>query len=52
VPTAVAGWMPNRRIRTGVIKDPPPTPVIPTRNPTANPEMEYNGLSECMTLQT
>ena len=38
VPTAVAGWMPNTNISNGVINDPPPTPVCPTRRPTSRPE--------------
>jgi len=37
VPTAVTGWMPNSRISNGVISEPPPTPVTPTRNPTQRP---------------
>jgi hypothetical protein len=30
--------MPNNRINSGVISDPPRTPVIPTSAPTQNPE--------------
>ena len=41
VPTAVAGWMPKTRIRSGVIIDPPPTPVCPTSRPTSSPQSEY-----------
>ena len=37
VPTAVTGAMPNRKISRGVIKEPPPTPVSPTRAPTPKP---------------
>jgi len=33
----VGGAMPKMRIMTGAISDPPPTPVKPTRAPTANP---------------
>ncbi|MNE19631.1 hypothetical protein D3C80_1127190 [compost metagenome] len=36
VPTAVAGLMPNHS-RMGVISEPPPTPVMPTMNPTTSP---------------
>jgi hypothetical protein len=43
VPTAVAGWIPNSRIRSGVMSEPPPTPVMPTRRPTPNPDSEYSG---------
>ena len=43
VPTAVAGWTPNNRIISGVMSDPPPTPVIPTSRPPTNPQIEYNG---------
>src|ERR1700756_305114 len=32
---------------SGVIKDPPPTPVIPTSAPTQNPDSVYRGLIEC-----
>ena len=38
VPTATAGLTPNSRVNKGVINDPPPTPVRPTSNPTANPD--------------
>ncbi len=32
------GWMPNSRINNGVISEPPPTPVMPTKRPTPKPE--------------
>jgi hypothetical protein len=35
--------MPNSKINNGVINDPPPTPVMPTSNPTPKPESEKNG---------
>jgi hypothetical protein len=38
VPTATAGDCPNTSINIGVIKDPPPTPVRPTRAPTIIPQ--------------
>jgi len=37
VPTAIAGLMPQNRIRIGVISEPPPTPVAPTAVPTIRP---------------
>ena len=37
VPTASVGWKPNRMTRIGVISDPPPIPVIPTRVPISRP---------------
>ena len=40
VPTAVAGWKPNSSTSSGVISDPPPTPVIPTSAPTSRPASE------------
>jgi hypothetical protein len=43
VPTAVAGWTLNSRTRMGVISEPPPTPVRPTRKPTNRPENAYRG---------
>src|ERR1700748_3395554 len=43
VPTAVEGWMPNKRISSGVISDPPPTPVMPTRTPTPKHDAAYRG---------
>src|SRR6266536_4947161 len=43
VPTAVAGWIPNKRMSSGVMSDPPPTPVIPTNRPPKNPHTEYSG---------
>src|SRR5258708_9787428 len=35
--------MPNKRISSGVISEPPPTPVMPTRRPTPKPEATYRG---------
>ena len=40
VPTAVAGLTPKSSTSSGVISEPPPTPVAPTIAPTANPESE------------
>jgi len=39
VPTAAAGLIPNTRMSRGVISEPPPTPVKPTRAPTRKPEI-------------
>ena len=38
-PTAMVGWTPMKRIRIGVIREPPPIPVKPTKKPTKNPMM-------------
>ena len=38
VPTAVAACTPKSRISSGVISEPPPTPVRPTSAPTQKPE--------------
>jgi hypothetical protein len=38
--------MPNNRIKSGVISDTPPTPVIPTSAPTQNPKSEKYGSIE------
>ena len=38
VPTAVSGWTPKSSISNGVIREPPPIPVRPTRAPTTKPE--------------
>src|SRR5918998_4425436 len=38
VPTAVAGGTPSPATRNGVIREPPPTPVRPTRKPTSRPK--------------
>jgi len=38
VPIAVIGFTPNTRISSGVISEPPPIPVIPTRIPTPRPK--------------
>ena len=35
--------MPNNRMRSGVINDPPPTPVMPTRRPTLKPDATKMG---------
>src|SRR5215211_1914422 len=43
VPTAVTGWIPNSRIRRGVIRDPPPIPVMPMSSPIPNPKMTIIG---------
>src|SRR5690348_9255392 len=37
VPTASVGLNPKRMTRLGVISDPPPVPVIPTRPPISRP---------------
>jgi len=37
VPTAMWGLMPKKKMRMGVISEPPPTPVSPTIRPTAKP---------------
>src|ERR1700722_7500618 len=39
--------MPNSSTSSGVISEPPPTPVKPTSAPIASPEREYKGLSVC-----
>jgi hypothetical protein len=38
VPTAVSGWTPKSSISNGVIREPPPIPVRPTRAPTTKPQ--------------
>jgi hypothetical protein len=38
VPTARMGLMPKPKMSSGVIKEPPPTPVRPTTKPTKKPE--------------
>src|SRR3954454_12722056 len=43
VPTAVTGLMPNTMIKSGVISDPPPMPVNPTRVPTPSPKTTIRG---------
>src|SRR5208282_5708326 len=35
--TAICAGTPNARVRIGVIREPPPTPVAPTTNPTKAP---------------
>ena len=37
VPTATVGETPNSSVSSGVISEPPPTPVMPTSKPTAKP---------------
>lgn len=39
VPTAVVGATPKRMVSSGVMSEPPPTPVIPTKRPTSAPEI-------------
>src|ERR1700759_4920919 len=43
VPIAVDGLVPKIRIRSGVINEPPPMPVIPTRTPMPNPKATIAG---------
>src|SRR5215204_1016756 len=43
VPIAVVGLIPNSRTSSGVIRDPPPIPVMPTRNPTPKPKKTIAG---------
>src|SRR6185436_8263056 len=43
VPIAVVGWMPKSRIRSGVISDPPPMPVMPTSTPIPSPKTMIAG---------
>jgi len=37
----VAGETPNNNTSSGVINDPPPTPVMPTISPTRRPDNVY-----------
>ena len=39
VPTAVVGATPKIMVSSGVMSDPPPTPVMPTKRPTNAPEI-------------
>src|SRR5487761_2477937 len=41
VPTAVTGDTPNNNTSSGVISEPPPTPVTPTTSPTKKPDNVY-----------
>ena len=43
VPIAVVGWIPKMRISSGVIRDPPPMPVMPTSTPMPNPNRTIAG---------
>src|SRR5690242_12331760 len=43
VPIAVVGEVPKIRIRSGVIRDPPPMPVMPTSRPMKNPKRTIAG---------
>src|SRR3954447_934033 len=43
VPIAVVGWIPKIRISNGVISEPPPMPVMPTRTPMPNPKRTIAG---------
>ena len=48
VPTASTGEMPMPEMRNGVISEPAPTPVRPTRKPTAKPPKTMMGQApEC-----
>ena len=53
VPMAKYGFTPKKKIKIGVISEPPPTPVRPTTSPTKNPantnaksciEAEFDGV--------
>src|SRR5512132_1500950 len=43
VPIAVVGLTPKRRTSRGVIREPPPIPVMPTRKPTPKPKKTILG---------
>src|SRR3954468_5983987 len=43
VPTAVTGFTPKTTISSGVISEPPPMPVSPTRQPTPRPNRMMKG---------
>src|SRR5688500_18268552 len=43
VPIAVVGLTPKTRTSSGVISDPPPIPVSPTRKPTPKPKKTIAG---------
>src|SRR4029077_7131530 len=43
VPIAVVGWMPKIRISSGVIREPPPMPVMPTSTPMPKPKRTIAG---------
>jgi hypothetical protein len=43
VPIAVTGLIPKTRIRSGVISDAPPMPVMPTSRPMPKPKMMIAG---------
>jgi hypothetical protein len=43
VPIAVTGLIPKIRISSGVIREPPPIPVSPTRKPTPKPKKTIAG---------
>ena len=48
MPTAITGGMPMPEMRNGVISEPAPTPVRPTRKPTAKPpKMMMGQAPEC-----
>src|SRR5205807_2990819 len=40
---AITGLMPANRISSGVIREPPPMPVVPTRMPTPRPKTTIIG---------
>src|SRR3954454_16528187 len=48
VPIAVVGLTPKRRTSSGVIREPPPMPVMPTRNPTPKPKKTILGSIETL----
>src|ERR1700750_435281 len=43
VPFALVGELPKIRIRSGVIRDPPPMPVMPTSTPIHSPKRTIAG---------
>src|ERR1700761_2749907 len=51
VPIAVVGEVPKIRIRSGVIRDPPPMPVMPTSTPIQSPNRTIAGsMDSCLWL--
>jgi hypothetical protein len=50
VPTATIGFVPMKMTSSGVMSDPPPIPVRPTRMPTPSPKAMTSGSMKSRSL--
>jgi hypothetical protein len=52
VPIAVDGEIPKMKTRMGVMSEPPPIPVMPTRSPVSSPASESCHVTDSVSYWT